>query len=547
MPMTATVSHNCTTTALTDRKITADNRVIMRVRSSRGATGSKAAIAVVMAALVFNSVACGKGATAQTRTFKVDVAPVRQLDMVFMIGTCCGNREKMLARFSNLIGALKDPTDFTYPDLRIALIDSDLGTGGAYPEGSLCGRNSKNGGSAYGDLGKFQMGDALRCGMTTADALWIENAGGKPVNYRGGPDAIAPVFNCLAESIGRSGDGTACGIEQSLQSFEYALVTGGIGNEEQRKMLRPYAELALVFITDQDDCSAATNDGMFGAKPELAGEAATLRCATRAHQCNGVNLTAAPPGYPTVAEFSAPFASCKARTDACPNVTDGAPNGTDTSVPTECSPLKSIKLTADELKALKQVPEQKLLVAGIFGWPRAEESATATYRIGLAPSADPSHPQIFDYWPVCYDPDNLPKDSGYDASAWGLAAQGGLRLAAFLDEFGTNGLRFSICERDYSDTMTAIGTALARRLTHGCVSADIAKYANCTAQARLPDGAGGYLPPSTTISSCDRAPDSAPCYKLTLDPTACADGEYLAEVSPASAVAPSTLLQIDCK
>jgi hypothetical protein len=34
-------------------------------------------------------------------------------------------------------------------------------------------------------------------------------------------------------------------------------------------MLRPDAYLGLVFLSDEDDCSAATNDGMFGDKPEL--------------------------------------------------------------------------------------------------------------------------------------------------------------------------------------------------------------------------------------------------------------------------------------
>jgi hypothetical protein len=37
-----------------------------------------------------------------------------------------------------LIAALKHPSDGSLPDLRIANIDSDLGTGDAYPDGS-CG------------------------------------------------------------------------------------------------------------------------------------------------------------------------------------------------------------------------------------------------------------------------------------------------------------------------------------------------------------------------------------------------------------------------
>jgi len=47
-------------------------------------------------------------------------------------------QEKLKAQFPKLIAALKDPSDGPLPDLRIAIIDSDLGTGNAYPNGA-CG------------------------------------------------------------------------------------------------------------------------------------------------------------------------------------------------------------------------------------------------------------------------------------------------------------------------------------------------------------------------------------------------------------------------
>ena len=87
--------------------------------------------------------------------------------------------------------------------------------------------------------------------------------------------------------------------------------------------------------------------------------------------------------------------------------------------------------------------------------------ASAAYRIDLVPnpnSADTAHPQVFDYYPTCYDPAYLPRSDGFDAAAWGMGVQGGLRLAAFVDEFGKSGMKFSICESDFSNTMTAIGT-----------------------------------------------------------------------------------------
>jgi hypothetical protein len=375
---------------------------------------------------------------------------------------------KMNAQFPKLMAALKNPNDGTLPDLRVAIIDSDLGTGGAYPSGS-CGPNTANGVSVYGDQGKFRMLNTVNgstpCGVNSPDALWLEYSKGMPVNFTGD---LGAVFGCLAMNLGTLG----CGEEHSLQAFEFALVAGGIGNEAQHAMLRGSATLGLVFLTDEDDCSAAPNNGIFGDKNDLRNESASLRCYTRSHACGGTNLTAGAPGYPTIAAFSAPLSSCQARTDSCPNVTDGDASGTDTSVPTDCSPLKSIKHLADEIKGLKSDPDSQILVAGIFGWPASDaDMANAQYKIDKIPNpntADTSHPTVWDSWPVCYDPSHTPANaSAFDTTAAGWGATAGLRNAAFIDEFGKNGLKFSICESDFSASMTAIGNAIAGKLPIG--------------------------------------------------------------------------------
>jgi hypothetical protein len=375
---------------------------------------------------------------------------------------------KMTAQFPNLIAALKNPNDGTLPDLRVAIIDSDLGTAGAWTSGS-CGPNSANGNSLYGDLGKFRMINSVNgtttCGVNSPDALWLEYAKGKPVNFTGD---LGNVFSCLATNLGTLG----CGEEHSLQAFEFALVAGGLGNEAQQAMLRGSATLGLVFLTDEDDCSAALNDGLFGDKSDLRSESASLRCYTRSHACGGTNLTVGAPGFPTTAAFSAPLASCKAREDSCPNATDGDASGTDTSVPTDCSPLKNIKHLAREIKGLKSDPDNQILVAGIFGWPLSDaDMASTLYKIDKIPNpntADTTHPTVWDSWPVCYDPNHKPTNtSGPDTIAAGWGATAGLRNAAFVDEFGKNGLKFSICEADFSASMTAIGTAIAKKSPSG--------------------------------------------------------------------------------
>jgi hypothetical protein len=91
-------------------------------------------------------------------------------------------------------------------------------------------------------------------------------------------------------------------------------------------------------------------------------------------------------------------------------------------------------------------PQQSLranTVPGIFGWPLSDaDRATAIYKIDKNPNPniqDLSYPLIYDYRPVCHDPEHpAPQDGSYDARAAGIGATGGLRMSAFIDEFGKN-------------------------------------------------------------------------------------------------------------
>ncbi len=507
---------------------------------------------VTLAVSVVGWAGCGKtairpthDAAAPSTSFSVSATSLRQLDMVFMIDNSgmAPKVMKMIAQFPKMIDSLRDQTDGTLPDLRIAIIDSDLGTGGAYSSGSCAPKTLPDGTtSIYGDQGRFQMIGASACGVTSSDALYLETKGNTGLNFSGD---INNVFACLAGNMGTLG----CGEEHQLQAFELALVGGNIGDENQRSMLRPHAPLALVFITDEDDCSAAPNDEMFGNLTGLQGESASLRCATRAHQCNGANLTDPPPGYPTTASFSAPFSTCAARTDDCPS-------GADTAQPTDCSPLRGVKVMADEIKSLKANPDQQIVVAGIFGWPLSDaDMAAATYKIGPVPNpstADSAYPTVFDLWPVCYDPEHKPANStDFDPSAAGLGATPGLRLGAFVDQFGDNGMKFSICQTDFSNTMSQIGAKLAEQVQNRCLPASFAQFTNCSAHLLvplvMPDGSGGYSREGSVVPVCDNNAPATPCYTVTADATPCANGEFLVQTINTDALTPGTMLDLTCQ
>jgi hypothetical protein len=504
----------------------------------------------------------------QQTNIYITVKPNRQLDLVFMVDnspSMAPKQAKMNAQFPKLIEALKDPNDQSLPDLRVAIIDSDLGTGGAYPSGA-CGPKTLPDGttSNYGDLGRFQMIGATACGVTSGDARFLEYKGGSPVNYSGD---INKVFQCLASNLGTIG----CGEEHQLQAFEFALAAKGIGNEDQQNaFLRPAAYLGLVFLSDEDDCSAATNDGMFGQKPgdtDLSLESPSLRCYSRSHTCSGKNLADSGPLYPTKNAFTDKLTNCSARTDACPNPTDGD-SQTDTSKPTGCSPLKSIKNLANHIKSVKSSSDQ-ILVAGIYGWPLSDaDLATAQYKIDQTPNpnSDPNHPTVFDSWPICYDPNHpAPKDGSFSVDAAGNGATAGLRMDAFIKEFGANGLPFSICQVDFSDSMKNIGETLAKKLTNLCVDYKLydtdvntpGLQPSCRVAYRIPDTSSGSVVWTEKPDSLPACPDGATsssvtsdCWRLTTDTKKCpATGQLIEVVRPTNAdpLAAGTQVGMQCR
>jgi hypothetical protein len=223
------------------------------------------------------------------------------------------------------------------------------------------------------------------------------------------------------------------------------------------------------------------------------------------------------------------------------------PAVTDTSVPTSCSPLKGVSSLANAIKGLKGADaSDKIFVAGIFGWPLAgpdgqpDLAKAEPYKVDLIPNpntADTAHPQVYDYWPVCYDPDHRPAvDGSFDVDSWGWGAAGGLRHSAFVDEFGENGRKVSICERDFSRPMAEIGGVLARKLESACVPSDLEQGKTCTANRELPivdaQGKVGYAREAAPTPKCadDVSPALTDCYTLASSPTLCPGAQYLVQL-----------------
>jgi hypothetical protein len=277
------------------------------------------------------------------------------------------------------------------PDLHAGVISSDLGAG-RIPLG--------NGGCARvgGDRGLLQT--KSHCGVP-GGGLYLSVAPGAL-----GP-AAAPL-GCMMD-LGVAG----CGYEHQLAAVATAL--DPVATPENAGFLRPEAHLAVVIVTDEDDCSAPSDTDLF--HMDLPGQTSSTRCALRGHLCGGSPPPAAP--------FTAPMATCQ---------------------PAEGGPLIPVQTLVDRLRASKRDPDRQLTVAAVFGMPAAHPEID--YRI--IPTM-----QGVDYGAVC-------------SSVAGTAAMG-LRVARFVQAFGVAGSSFDVCQDDFRPTIQGVGRAIVRRLTSACL------------------------------------------------------------------------------
>jgi hypothetical protein len=314
--------------------------------------------------------------------------PVK-LDLLFMIDDSPSMQEEQsnLARnFPLLIDELKKmPAGL--PDLHLGVVSSDMGAGASVLNGNC--------GTPLGDRGVLQVrGD---CGFDASKGRYlVSQDNGASNNFAGD---ISDVFACMA-TLGTNG----CGFEHQLQSVRMAL-SGFVADNSG--FLRSDAHLAVVYITDEDDCSAPSTSMMFGGI--IGGQDASLRCSLAGHVCNGQ----APPA----AVYSTPLANCSA-----------APDGGGQLIP--------VQTFVDEMKLLRT---QSVSVSVIGGWPADVNSAS--YAIGYDSTSDT--PDLLTSLPIC-------------ESANGKAVVE-LRMKQFVDAFGAAGKILSICQDDFSDAMAQIG------------------------------------------------------------------------------------------
>jgi len=344
----------------------------------------------------------------------IQVNQVEEVDLLFMIdnsGSMVEEQASLAAEIPRLIQVLasgENPrTMETFPpvgSLRVGVISSDMGTG---PAGAC--------GSMFGDDGVLlTTGNTATPECMATYPTWLEFAADTD-----DPMAFATDVQCVATALGTNG----CGFEQQLDAILKALTpstsgitfqggTVGHGDGQNAGFLRERSLLAIIALTDEDDCSAI-DPGLFEMDNPLYDPNLNLRCFNH------------PEAVQPLSRFTDGLLALRAENP------DLLVYATITGIPTELVPSSEMAL-APQVEAI-------LADSRMIEMPNPMDSTQ------LVPSCD------------------------ITGRGRAFPPRRMIQLAADLENAGANGVVQSICQEDYSGALDAIIAKIADVLGGACL------------------------------------------------------------------------------
>jgi hypothetical protein len=382
--------------------------------------------------------------------------PNRNLDILFVIDTSgsMGDEQQALsASFPRMMDALST-LEGGLPDLHIGVVTTDMGvqntSSAALPPG--LGEGGAGGCVGPGDDGQLrhipELGtDAYISDVAASDGTRIRNYSG----------ALRDVFASLA-TVGAIG----CGIEQPLAAMRRALT-----NPANEGFLRPDANLAVIIISDEDDCSVA-DEQLF--VPDATGiSGLVFRCTKYGVTCDGGGAT------PTAMAEAGTKTDCHA--NATPTLVD------------DVAPY------VDFLQDLKGDPNA-VMVAAIVGDPdplAIEVDTTAGGGPVLSHSCN-----------------------SYELGV----ADPAVRIAQLVGAFPNRGVVTSICNGDLELPLTSIGSTAKKLMGDPCLDTALADASAADGLQPLCEVLDGSVAAERPLPACDAARTSD-CWRLVPDDALC--------------------------
>ncbi|HEX3902678.1 MAG TPA: vWA domain-containing protein [Polyangia bacterium] len=334
------------------------------------------------------------------------------------------------------------------------------GTGGnkGTPTGGTTGAGTggMTGGAPDGAVGEPATSNCL-AGSLNPGATFISNVDGV-ANYTGDASGL---LSCMA-ALGDFG----CGFEHQLASISRALGADGLPAPAQNAgFLRPGAELAIVLLSNEDDCSAPAGTSLYSLSvggsnqqnlSNALGPISNYRCNQYGHLC--VDPTAAGPSC---------FLEPPRRPPADAQGTSAALtlNLTDCESDDSYGMLTSIKTFVNGIKALKADPDNQIVVGAIVAPP-------TPYTVAWVPEQGGQNTQAGELWPQVEhscgaagsDDVNPASTSSPTDGSFGDPA---VRITQYVQAFGANGVTGSVCDNSYANAFSAIVSKIGAHLPGG--------------------------------------------------------------------------------
>jgi hypothetical protein len=457
-----------------------------------------------------------------------------KVDILFVIDNWASTtawQQKLLQQLPTFVQVLKNAPIAI--DLHIAVADTDMGAPSDVQMSlGVC--------IPPGDDGAFQYAAQGTCTGTTlaAGATYLADDGHGTTNFT---DPMGTVLQCIGLL-----EGTGCGFGQPLAAAVHALgadnIQAGTPTPPPTNIgfLRPDAYLAIIFLANEDDCSAPASTELFslnGGQQNLAnplGPISHYRCNRYGHLCNdpsSANPTAfiSPPLTPP---------SDAQGTAAAPtlNLTGCKDNDTATGFLTPVSDLVS------DIKALKADPDDQILVAGIIVSP-------TPYAVAWFPEQEGENTQPGELWPevmhACGAQGGDDVNPAGSFTTDGSFGDPGLRESQFLKAF-PNSVQASLCDPSYAASTTAIATKISQFPGPPCITGEIQRKAdgelNCTGSAAVQNASG--VSQTETYPNCADTQNAAPCFSMVSGTGSCVGSSVQVNDAPG---APHSSFTVSCQ
>lgn len=411
----------------------------------------------------------------ESKKFPVDLN--RDVDILFVVdnsGSMADKQANLRANFPNFIDVLST-IEGGLPSVHLGVVTSDMGV--LATDGTIGPRLEPVGMGGCADRGD---NGALQT-VTPVTGAFIEDIkntdGSRTTNY-GAPNTLASVFGNMA-SVGAGG----CGFEQHLHAMQTALTAG-----KNPGFIRDNAFLAIIFLADEDDCSAS-HSTLWGPDGGQLGFRQSFRCTKFGVTCD-VNGK-------TVDEMA-------------------VENTKDQCHPNDASQfLEQVSKFVTFLKGLK-ADDSKIIVAGIIGEIKPFKVEPRTINMQEQPALGHS---------CSYNPDNpgVPCTAGVGNCQ---VADPPVRIDFFLRQFLHNTV-VTICQEDLSAGLQQIGELLRESLGNPCITGKLHDLDPSTPQIE-PECAVSVIKnfntpaaQETPLPECNQALSNQPCWHIVKDVANC--------------------------